>query len=93
MRVIPAEGQHRAVHSTASAPALAHGDPPGPASPRGAGRNASRGQTRHTGGCEVGPAPAHISSRILSMSGRRHSLFRNRSKISKEKSSGRMDSL
>lgn len=27
------------------------------------------------------------------MSGRRHSLFRNRSKISKENSSGRMDSL
>lgn len=38
-------------------------------------------------------SPAHISSRILSMSGRRHSLFRNRSKISKENSSGRMDSL
>lgn len=27
------------------------------------------------------------------MSGRRHNLFRNRSKISKENSSGRMDSL
>lgn len=27
------------------------------------------------------------------MSGRKHNLFRNRSKISKENSSGRMDSL
>lgn len=35
----------------------------------------------------------YISSRILSISGRRHSLFKNRSKISKENSSGRMDSL
>lgn len=44
-------------------------------------------------GLVSGPSPAHISSRILSMSGRRHNLFRNRSKISKENSSGRMDSL
>ena len=68
--------------------------PKSSASPPGTGRDttAGRGQMQYTGaGRQV--SPAHISSRILSMSGRRHNLFRNRSKISKENSSGRMDSL
>lgn len=100
MTATSAKGQHRTVHdrapgkaalSTGTAPARR--DPDSSNSPPLNWKERQQRPDMAYGGLGGRPSPAHISSRILSMSGRRQSLFKNRSKISKENSSGRMDSL